>query len=75
MKFKLDKDLLAADVTTKRQVKNRLSMREVGDQIGVSAGTVCRVETKSINLSVETFTKFCAWLDKSPGTYFKMETV
>ena len=44
--MKYDADKLAADVNTKRQIKNRLTTREAAAEIGVGHCTVHRAEVR-----------------------------
>lgn len=66
--MKYDADLLAAHVVIKRQIRNRLTIREAAEQIGVSIGTVHRAEVRK-GLSEQSFLKICAWLEKDPAAY------
>jgi DNA-binding Xre family transcriptional regulator len=70
--MKYDADKLAADVNTKRQIKNRLTTREAAAEIGVGHCTVHRAEVRK-GLSNKSFLKICQWLEKEPGAY-KIET-
>lgn len=71
-KCEYDVDKIAVAVNTKRQITNRLTMREAAKQIGVSVRLVHKAETRKV-LSAESFTKICRWLGKEPGAYFKTE--
>lgn len=71
--MKYDSDKLATDVVNKRQIENRLSMRDVALLVGVSVRTIHKAETRK-GLSAESLTKICNWLEVSPGAYFKQET-
>lgn len=61
---------LAADVKAKR--KSGITTRQAAQQIGTTNGTVWRAENCK-GLALETFIKICAWLEVSPGAYFKTE--
>lgn len=48
--------------------KRRIGLREFGEQIGISAATLSRIERGNVP-DVETFFKICKWL-KSPMSRF-----
>ncbi|HBE19078.1 MAG TPA: XRE family transcriptional regulator [Cyanobacteria bacterium UBA11149] len=46
-------------------------LREVANQIGISASTISRVERGESTLDMESFLKLCDWLCVRPSYFFK----
>lgn len=61
----LNLELLAQHLIERRGKSNQ---RAAAREIGVSASTLCRVET-GYAPDLETFGKLCAWLGKDPAQY------
>lgn len=70
--MKYDAEKLAIELVTKRRGRQTLTMRQTAQQIGVSLRVVHKAETRK-NVSKESFTKICDWLDIHPGQFFKEE--
>ena len=71
--MKYDAEKLAIDLVTHRRGRLMQTLREAGDEIGVSYSVVQQAE-KRLPLSEKSFLKICAWLQVEPGAY-KIETV
>lgn len=70
VRIEYDADKIAVAVNTKRQINNRITMRQAAKQIGVSVRLVHKAETRK-GLSEQSLLKICAWLEIEPGVYLK----
>jgi transcriptional regulator with XRE-family HTH domain len=60
--------LLATDLMRRRRELG-FDQRRAAEEIGVSASTICRVETERGLPDLESFARLCSWLGVTPGTY------
>lgn len=70
--MKLNYEILRSDIVQKRMVENRLTTRQAAAQIGISAATLSRVETKH-NIDVDTLFKILTWLNQNIDRYITFE--
>ena len=71
-KLKYNEKSLSIAVKTRRWIERDLTMKEVGQEIGISGKAVWKAENCK-GLSNKSFLKICQWLEKEPGAY-KIET-
>jgi DNA-binding Xre family transcriptional regulator len=62
-------DVLRKDLITKRKIACNMSMDMACLQMGISKGTLSRLERGKFP-DIETFAKVCHWLETQPNKYF-----
>lgn len=68
MRFDIEK--FRKDIITKRRIDNKLTLRQVGDETGISCATISRIENRKFFPDVVTFGVLCNWLKTNPSDYF-----
>jgi len=72
-KLKYNEKSLSIAVKTRRWIERDLTMKEVGQEIGISGKAVWKAENCK-GLSEQSFLKICAWLQVEPAAY-QIETI
>lgn len=66
--MKINYNLLGKNLKTKRTIEMDLDMRTLAEELGISTGTISRVENGK-PCSLETYLVLCSWLEIHPKEY------
>jgi transcriptional regulator with XRE-family HTH domain len=72
--LKFDADLLGADILKKR-IKDNLSLRDAGEQVGLNYARLQTIEAAKHNVAIDTFLRIVTWLKTEPQKYFSTKLV
>jgi transcriptional regulator with XRE-family HTH domain len=72
--LKFDAELLGADILKKR-VKDNLSLREAGEQVGLNYARLQTIEAAKHNVAIDTFLRIVTWMKTEPEKYFVTKLV
>lgn len=70
MKYEFNGYAFSRDLVTWRSVDNRMTTRQAGEALGLSASTVSRLERRDFTPTIGVLLAVCSMTGKSPSEYF-----
>lgn len=63
-------DILFSAAIRQKRASDRLRLRQVEKETGISASTLSRIERGAFNIDLLTFVTLCNWLKVDPAQFF-----